>query len=249
MHTPEGKLKILINDNEAYLSLHDYPGLGGYPLGMNGKVTLLLSGGIDSPVAAFSLIRRGIKIECLHFASPPYTSASVIDKLQDILKELNEFQMDIKLQIVPFTKLQEEIYKYVAEPYCITIMRRMMMRIGTEVAKRNNALAVATGESIGQVASQTLESIQVINEVTNFPILRPLATMDKLSIIDASKKINTYEISIRPYEDCCTIFKPKRPKTKPRLDECLKYEEKFDYKSLIEEAVDNLETIYISSKD
>ena len=157
--------------------------------------------------------------------------------------------MDIKLQIVPFTKLQEEIYKHVAEPYCITIMRRMMMRIGTEVAKRNNALAVATGESIGQVASQTLESIQVINEVTNFPILRPLATMDKLSIIDASKKINTYEISIRPYEDCCTIFKPKRPKTKPRLDECLKYEEKFDYKSLIEEAVDNLETIYISSKD
>lgn len=249
LHTPEGKLKILINDNEAYLSLHDYPGLGGYPLGMNGKVTLLLSGGIDSPVAAFSLIRRGIKIECLHFASPPYTSASVIDKLQDILKELNEFQMDIKLQIVPFTKLQEEIYKYVAEPYCITIMRRMMMRIGTEVAKRNNALAVATGESIGQVASQTLESIQVINEVTNFPILRPLATMDKLSIIDTSKKINTYEISIRPYEDCCTIFKPKRPKTKPRLDECLKYEEKFDYKSLIQEAVDNLETIYISSKD
>lgn len=249
LHNPEGKLKILITDEAAYLSLHNYPGLGGYPLGMNGKVTLMLSGGIDSPVAAYSLIRRGIKVECLHFASPPYTSASVIDKLQDILKELNEFQMDIKLQIVPFTKLQEEIYECVPEPYCITIMRRMMVRIATEVAKRNKSLAIATGESIGQVASQTLESVQVINEVTNFPILRPLATMDKLSIIDISKKINTYEISIRPYEDCCTIFKPRRPKTKPRLDECKKYEEKFDYASLIEEAVDNLETIYIASED
>lgn len=248
LHNPEGKLKVMLNENGAYLSLHNYPGLGGYPLGMNGKVTLLLSGGIDSPVAAFSLIRRGIKVECLHFASPPYTSMAVIDKLKDLLKQLNEYQSDIKLQIVPFTKLQEEIYKNVAESYCITIMRRMMVRIATKVAINNNSLALATGESIGQVASQTLESIKVINEVTNFPILRPLATMDKLAIIDISKRINTFDISIRPYEDCCTIFKPKKPKTKPRLDECLKFEEKFNYASLIDEAVANIETIYISDK-
>ncbi|HBX25238.1 MAG TPA: tRNA 4-thiouridine(8) synthase ThiI [Firmicutes bacterium] len=248
LHNPEGKLKVMLNQEGAYLSLHNYPGLGGYPLGMNGKVTLLLSGGIDSPVAAFSLIRRGIKVECLHFASPPYTSMAVIDKLKDLLKKLNEYQSDIKLQIVPFTKLQEEIYKNVSEPYCITIMRRMMVRIGVKVAESNNCLALATGESIGQVASQTLESVKVINEVTNFPILRPLATLDKLSIIDISKKINTFDISIRPYEDCCTIFKPKKPKTKPRLDECLKFEEKFDYDSLIKDAINNIETIYISDK-
>ncbi|HBM70511.1 MAG TPA: hypothetical protein DD377_04010 [Firmicutes bacterium] len=184
----------------------------------------------------------------MHFASPPYTSMAVIDKLKDLLKKLNEYQSDIKLQIVPFTKLQEEIYKNVSEPYCITIMRRMMVRIGVKVAESNNCLALATGESIGQVASQTLESVKVINEVTNFPILRPLATLDKLSIIDISKKINTFDISIRPYEDCCTIFKPKKPKTKPRLDECLKFEEKFDYDSLIKDAINNIETIYISDK-
>ena len=246
LHHPEAMLRLVLRHDGCYLSCHDYPGAGGYPLGMNGKVTMLLSGGIDSPVATYALLRRGLLVDCLHFASPPYTQMAVIDKLKDILAKLNTYQADIRLQIVPFTKLQEAIYKYVPEPYCITIMRRMMMRIAYKVAKKNHCLAIATGESIGQVASQTLESLIAINDVTNFPVLRPLAVTDKLSIIATSKRIGTYDISIRPYEDCCTIFKPKKPKTKPRIDECEKYEALFDYEPLIDEAVENLTSIYLS---
>lgn len=245
LHDYDILLKVAIRNDFAYLSCHDYPGLGGYPLGMNGKVMHLLSGGLDSPVAAYSLLRRGIGIECIHFASPPYTSAAVIDKLEDILKELNTYQRNIKLNIIPFTKIQEAIYANVPEPYCITIMRRMMMRLAVGLAKKHHCLAISTGESIGQVASQTLHSIQVINEVTNFPVLRPLSTEDKVSIIETSKKINTYEISIRPYEDCCTIFKPKKPKTMPSLNESKEYESRFDFETMIEEALANVETLYI----
>ena len=246
LHEPDARVKMTLRPDACYLSCHDELGLGGYPLGMIGKATMLLSGGIDSPVAAYALIRRGIKLECLHFASPPYTSMAVIDKLKDILACLNVYQPDIKLQVLPFTKIQEAIYENVPEPYCITIMRRMMIRLAVAVAKKNKCLAVATGESIGQVASQTLESIGVIEEVTNFPILRPLCAEDKLSIIDTSKRIGTYDISIRPYEDCCTIFKPKRPKTKPHLDECRLYESRFDYETLIQECLEGIETIYYS---
>ncbi|MCR5349159.1 MAG: tRNA 4-thiouridine(8) synthase ThiI [Bacilli bacterium] len=246
LHQPGAKVKVTLRSDAAYLSCHEELGLGGYPLGMIGKVTMMLSGGIDSPVAAYALIRRGIKVECLHFASPPYTSYAVVDKLKDILVCLNDYQPDIKLQIVPFTKIQEAIYESVPEPYCITVMRRMMIRIAVAMAKKNKALAVATGESIGQVASQTLESIGVIEEVTNFPILRPLCVEDKLSIIEQAKRLGTYEISIRPYEDCCTIFKPKRPKTKPKLEDAKFYESKFDYETLIQECLQNIETIYIS---
>lgn len=246
VHNPDIVMHVSLRQEEATLSCHDFPGSGGYPLGMNGKVTMLLSGGIDSPVAAYSLIRRGLVVDCLHFASPPYTQLAVIDKLKDLLKVLNTYQNDIRLQIVPFTKIQEAIYAHVPEPYCITIMRRMMVRIAERVAKKNHCLAIATGESVGQVASQTLESIITINDVTNFPILRPLCVLDKVSIIETSKKIGTFDISIRPYEDCCTIFKPKKPKTKPRIDEAERYEALFDYETMIEEAVNNLENIYIS---
>ena len=235
LHEPDARIKITLRPGSCYLSCHDELGIGGYPLGMIGKVTMLLSGGIDSPVAAYALIRRGIKVECLHFASPPYTSTAVIDKLKDILAALNEYQADIKLQILPFTKLQEAIYEYVPEPYCITIMRRMMIRLAVAMAKKNKTLAIATGESIG-----------VIEEVTNFPVLRPLCVDDKLSIIAKAKKIGTYDISIRPYEDCCTIFKPRRPKTKPHLDEALEYEKRFDYETLIKECLEGVETIYFS---
>lgn len=245
VHHPDILLKINLREDACYLSCHEYPGLGGYPLGMNGKVTMLLSGGIDSPVAAYALIRRGIKVECLHFASPPYTSEAVIDKLKAILKTLNGYQSDIRLDIVPFTKLQEAIYANVPEPYCITIMRRMMVRIAVKAAKKRRALALATGESIGQVASQTLESIDVINEVTNFPILRPLCTEDKLTIIETAKRIGTYEISIEPFEDCCTIFKPKSPKTKPDLEKCEEYEARFDFAPLVDEAVEGITSIFL----
>lgn len=247
VHSPDILLKVSILKDAAYISCKDFPGLGGYPLGMMGKVLLLFSGGIDSPVAAYSLMRRGIKVEAIHFASPPYTQMAVIDKLIDLAKELNVYQNDIRINVIKFTKLQEVIYDNVPEPYCITIMRRMMVRIASIVASQRNCLALATGESIGQVASQTLESINVINEVTNTPILRPICTEDKVNIIKLAKKINTFDISIRPFEDCCTIFKPKKPKTKPKLKDCLYYESQFDYQSLIDEAVASLEPIFIKN--
>ena len=249
LHDYDILLRITVRESGCYLSCHEYPGLGGYPLGMNGKVGLLLSGGIDSPVAAYKLLRRGIKIEGIHFASPPYTSSRVLDKLVDILNALTDYQPAFQLNVVPFTKLQEAIYEHVPEPYCITIMRRMMLRIAEKVARDHHCLALATGESIGQVASQTLDSLIAINDVTNFPILRPLATEDKGSIVDDAKRIGTYEISIRPYEDCCTIFKPKKPKTKPKLEDCLYYESKFDWAPLVEEAAANVETIRVPSKE
>ena len=244
VHNPDISLNVDLRRDCVFMSCHSFMGAGGYPLGMNGKVLLLLSGGIDSPVAAYELIRRGIRIECVHFASPPYTSSAVLYKLDDIIKELSSYQEDIKLHVIPFTKLQEQIYKNVDESYCITVMRRMMVRIAVEVAKKEHCLAIATGESIGQVASQTLESMQVINEVTNYPIIRPLAVKDKLSIIETAKKINTYEISIRPYEDCCTIFSPKNPKTKPQLDHCYHYERQFDWETILNDAVNNREKIF-----
>lgn len=247
VHNPDIKVFVQMRNDASYVYLNTVNGAGGYPLGMNGKVLMLLSGGIDSPVASYLLLRRGIKIECLHFASPPYTSTAVIDKLEDIIGKLSYYQEDIKLHIVPFTKLQEEIYNHVEEPYCITIMRRMMVRIASIYAKKTNCLAIATGESVGQVASQTLNSIQVINSVTNFPMLRPLCTLDKLDIIKISKQIGTYDISIRPHEDCCTIFAPKKPKTKPKEEECLYYEKRFDYETLVNECVENIETIQFKS--
>lgn len=247
VHNPDIKVFVQMRNDASYVYLNTVNGAGGYPLGMNGKVLMLLSGGIDSPVASYLLLRRGIKIECLHFASPPYTSTAVIDKLEDIIGKLSYYQEDIKLHIVPFTKLQEEIYNHVDEPYCITIMRRMMVRIASIYAKKTNCLSIATGESVGQVASQTLNSIQVINSVTNFPILRPLCTLDKLDIIKISKQIGTYDISIRPHEDCCTIFAPKKPKTKPKEEECLYYEKRFDYETLVNECVENIETVQFKS--
>ena len=246
LHHPELTLRVQVREGCCYLSTGSIKGLGGYPLGSIGKATMLLSGGIDSPVAAYSLLRRGIKIEGLHFASPPYTSMAVIDKLKDILSVLNGFQSDIRLDVVPFTKIQEAIYEHVPEPYCITIMRRMMMRLAESWARKRKCLAIATGESIGQVASQTLESLQVINEVTNYPILRPLCVSDKVEVIETAKRIGTFDISIRPFEDCCTIFKPKKPKTHPNIEHVRRYESFFDFLPLLEEALSGINTIYMS---
>jgi len=247
LHEPDIILELELRLEASYLYSHSYLGAGGYPLGMNGKALMLLSGGIDSPVASYLLLRRGIRIECLHFAAPPYTSSAVIDKLTDILKVLNGYQEEIKLSIVPFTKLQEAIYKYVDEPYCITVMRRMMMRIAYQVAIKDHCVALATGESIGQVASQTLDSMIAINAVTSYPIIRPCATSDKLQIIDIAKKIGTFDISIRPYEDCCTIFAPKKPKTKPKISECEEMEAKFDWKPLVDECVAGVHSILMKN--
>ena len=241
VHNPDILLDIEIRDDGAYLFTKTIKGMGGYPSGTIGKCLVMVSGGIDSPVAAYLLLKRGIDITCIHYASPPYTNSGVIDKLEDILHKLTKYQPRIRLFIVPFTKIQEKIYEVSSEGYPITIMRRMMYRLASRLAKRLKINCLANGESIGQVASQTIDSLSAINEVTNMPVLRPLCTYDKVDIIKISEEIGTYDISIRPYEDCCTIFAPVKPKTSPHIDECLKIEEKFDFESLIEEALNNVE--------
>lgn len=249
VHNPDITLSIEVRNEGAYIFTKTFKGAGGYPLGTGGKVMHMLSGGIDSPVAAYLLLRRGLRIECIHFASPPYTNIGVIEKLKDLLKELNKYQSEIRLNVIPFTKLQEKIYEVADESYAITLMRRMMFRLASELSKRRHCLAISSGESVGQVASQTLESIGVINEVTNVPVIRPLVVTDKEEIIRIARKINTYEISIRPFEDCCTIFAPKNPKTKPALDKVEEYEAKFDYESMINEALDNIEVIRVKKDE
>ena len=248
IHEPDIKYSIEIRNEGIYVFYEKYKGIGGYPLGIGGKALVLLSGGIDSPVACFEMMKRGVTIECIHFASFPYTSKAAEEKVLDLVHKLNALQANIKLHIISFTKLQEAIYEYVDESYAITIMRRMMYRISELVAKRNNCLALVSGESIGQVASQTLNSMQVINNVINFPMLRPLACFDKLEIIDIARKIDTYDISIRPFEDCCTIFTPKNPVTKPNIETAIKYENKFNYQEFIDEIMKNIKTIVINDK-
>ena len=239
VHNPSLIVKIEIRLDGAYLSIKNYPGLGGLPLGSSGKGMLMISGGIDSPVAGFMMMKRGVKIEAIHFSSPPYTSDMAIYKVKTLLKSLAKVQGQIKFINIPFTELQLKIYEVAGDKYAITLMRRMMYRLADIFAKRNNCQCIINGESIGQVASQTLESMGVINEVTNNVIIRPLAVFDKIDIIKIAKDIDTYETSILPYEDCCTIFDPKKPATKPRLQDCEKFEAMFDFNSMIEDAVNN----------
>ena len=245
VNEPDILLEIEIRIEGVFIYGEKIKGAGGYPLGIAGKGLVMLSGGIDSPVAAYLAMNRGIKIETIHYASPPYTSEQAKQKVIDLLKVLSKHRLPIKLHIVPFTTIQETIYEKVDESYAITIMRRMMYRIAERVAKRRNCLALISGESVGQVASQTLHSLKIINEVTNMPVIRPLATTDKLDIIDISQKIGTYDISIRPFIDCCTIFTPKNPVTRPNEEQVLKYEEGFDYETLIWDAIHNIKTLTI----
>lgn len=249
VHNPDYTLKIEIRDNNTYIYGAEFKGSGGYPVGVAGKGILMLSGGIDSPVAGYLAMKRGIKLECLYFESPPHTSIMAKNKVKKLVEKLSEYQPNIKLHIVNFTDVQENIYKNINPDYMITIMRRMMYRIAEEVMKRRKALVLVNGESVGQVASQTLSSMSVINNVTNVPVIRPVACLDKLEIIDIAKKIDTYETSILPYEDCCTIFLPKHPVINPKLDKCLEYESTYDYQSLNKEAIDNIETITINKEN
>ena len=245
IHNPEVSIYVEVRQEGAFVYLDIIKGLGGFPLGVIGKAMLLMSGGIDSPVAAYLMMKRGIKIEAVHFASPPYTSDGAIQKVKDLLKVLAGIQEEIKLVIIPFTKIQEKIYESKDESYNITIMRRMMYRIAEKEAIMNNCLALCGGESIGQVASQTLESMATINEVVKLPMIRPLAIFDKLDIIDIAKKIGTYDISIRPFIDCCTIFTPKNPTTRPSIKRAETLEKEFDYETLIDEAIANAEVVWI----
>lgn len=246
VHHPEILVEVYIRPEAAYVYGIKIKGLGGYPLGIAGKSLCLLSGGIDSPVAAYLMMKRGVKLECIHFAAPPYTSQAVIDKIHDLLHVLNDYQPDIKLYIVPFTNLERKIYEVAGPSYCVTIMRRMMLRIADGVAWKHNDLVLSGGESIGQVASQTLYSMQVIEEVGQHPFIRPLATYDKMDIIDIAKDIGTYDISIRPYEDCCTIFTLKDPVTHPNLDKVHEIEDSFDWKSMVHDCIHNCQVEHIS---
>lgn len=238
VHNPDYVIKIEVRMDAAYISIKTYPCLGGLPLGSSGKGLLMISGGIDSPVAGYMMMKRGVKIEAIHFSSPPYTSEMAVNKVKMLLKTLAKVQGQIKFINIPFTKIQEKIYEVAGDKYAITLMRRMMYRIADIVAKNNNCQCIINGESIGQVASQTLISMDVINEVTNNVIIRPLAVFDKLDIINIAKSIDTYETSILPYEDCCTIFDPKNPTTKPKSHDCEVFESKFDYEGMIKEAIE-----------
>ncbi len=249
VHNPDYTLKIEIRNDYTYIYSKEIEGAGGYPVGVAGKGILMLSGGIDSPVAGYMAMKRGIKIECLYFESPPHTSEMAKNKVKKLVEKLSEYQPNIKLHIINFTNIQENIYKNINPEYMITIMRRMMYRISEKVIDKRGGLVLINGESVGQVASQTLTSMRVINNVTNYPVIRPVACLDKLEIIEISKHIGTYDISILPYEDCCTIFLPKHPVINPSLEKALLYESMFDYKAMIEEAVGSMETINVNSNN
>lgn len=247
VHNPDVKVQIEIRPDCAYVLTKVILGAGGYPVGVGGKALVMLSGGIDSPVACYLTMKRGIEIECIHYASPPYTSDRALQKVLKLAEKLSSYQGKIKVHVIPFTEMQMDIYKNANESYPITIMRRMMYRLAERMAERNGCLAIVNGESVGQVASQTLESMNTINSVVNMPVIRPVVTYDKLEIIDISKKIDTYDISIEPFEDCCTIFTPKNPVTKPTIKKALTMEN-WDYEKRIQECIDNCHTYVITPK-
>lgn len=240
---PDLRIQVEIHQFDTYIMTNKIAGAGGYPVGVGGKALVMLSGGIDSPVASYLTMKRGVAIECIHYASPPYTSNAAQDKVLDLARAVARYQGHIRVHIVPFTDLQLAIYKHCDESYAITIMRRMMYRIAQRIAEQQHCLAIVNGESIGQVASQTLESMQVINHVTQIPTIRPVATMDKLEIIDVARKINTYDISIQPFEDCCTIFTPKNPVTKPTLKKAERMEEYFDFEALLNDCIEKTDHV------
>ncbi|MFZ7944904.1 MULTISPECIES: tRNA uracil 4-sulfurtransferase ThiI [Bacillaceae] len=246
---PDINLRIEVRKEAVYLSCETIQGAGGLPIGSSGKAMLMLSGGIDSPVAGYLAMKRGLEIEAVHFFSPPFTSERSKEKVIDLSKKLAEIYGSITMHIVPFTDIQQAIREQIPENYSMTTTRRMMLRITDEIRKRQEGLAIVTGESLGQVASQTLESMYAINEVTNTPILRPLITMDKTEIIKLAEEIDTFEISNRPFEDCCTIFVPSSPKTKPKREKVQHFESYFDFEPLIQVAVQEVETIVVKRED
>ncbi len=248
VHNPDYLIKVEIRDKNTYIYFEDCIGSGGYPVGSQPLGLLMLSGGIDSPVAGYLSLKRGVIVDCVYFEALPHTSLNARNKVVDLAKKLNKYSNKIKLHIVNFTPIQEEIYKNCKGDYTITIMRRMMYRIMEGIAKQKKAHIIINGESIGQVASQTLTSMSVINEVTNMPVIRPVACLDKLEIIDISKKIDTYETSILPFEDCCTVFVPKHPVINPKLDIAIEEENKFSYEEMINDAINTIETVVIDEK-
>lgn len=248
VHNPDLWITIEIKNNDTYIYLNSYFGSGGYPVGTQPKGMLMLSGGIDSPVAGYLAMKRGVVIDAVYFEAIPHTSLEAREKVITLCKKLSAYTDHINLHIVNFTPIQEEIYRTCKDNYVITIMRRMMYRLMEMIAKKYNGYVIINGESIGQVASQTLTSMSVINSVTNMPVIRPVACLDKLEIIDIARKIDTFNTSILPYEDCCTVFVPKHPIINPKMDDCIKEEEKFDYKEMLDIAVNSINTIRVSEE-
>ncbi|MFC4711110.1 tRNA uracil 4-sulfurtransferase ThiI [Enterococcus eurekensis] len=247
MKQPDINLRLEIRMDGAYLSYETVQGAGGLPVGTAGKGMLMLSGGIDSPVAGYYAMKRGVEIEAVHFASPPYTSEQALQKAKDLTKKLTPYVGSIQFIEVPFTEIQEEIKNHAPQGYWMTITRRMMMRLTDLIREKRKGLIIVNGESLGQVASQTLHSMVAINEVTTTPIIRPVSTMDKLEIIEVAQKIDTFELSILPFEDCCTIFAPPQPKTRPRLDKVHQYEERLDIDGMLTRAMEALKITEISA--
>ncbi len=249
VHNPDLTINIEIRNNLIIIYFDSIKGLGGYPVGTLGKGLLMLSGGIDSPVAGYLAIKRGVKLEAIYFESPPHTSIEAKNKVISLAKKLALYNNDIKLHIINFTEIQEGIYTKIPKEYLITILRRMMYRISSMIAYNSNAHILVNGESIGQVASQTLTSMKAINEVTTTPVIRPVACFDKIEIINIAKSIDTYETSILPYEDCCTIFVPEHPVINPDKKLCEEYERLIPYKEMIRKAIKEHEIIKITARE
>lgn len=245
MKQPDITVRLEVREEGIYLSTETIQGAGGLPVGTGGKGMLMLSGGIDSPVAGYLAQKRGLEIEAVHFHSPPYTSPQALEKAKDLAGKLAAYSGTIQFIEVPFTEIQEEIKKNVPQGYSMTVNRRMMLRLTDKIRKQREGLAIVNGESIGQVASQTLESMSVINAVTTTPIIRPVVSMDKEDIIEIAKDIDTFDLSVQPYEDCCTIFAPPKPKTRPKLNKVEVYEEALDVDGLIQRAFDGINIISI----
>ena len=245
VHNPDVTVMVEIRDFGAYVHSDQMQGAGGLPVGTAGRAAILISGGIDSPVAAYTMAKRGLELNAIHFASPPYTSPRAELKVRQLLEKVAEYSGTIRFAVVPFTEIQQQIAEKCNEDYFTLIMRRMMMRISEKLAEQRNCLALITGESLGQVASQTLPAIAVTESVINMPTLRPLIGMDKEEIVAISRKIDTFEISIQPYEDCCTVFTPKHPKTRPTIQQCIDAEAPLDIDTLVNNAVEGTVFSYI----
>ena len=248
VHNPEVLINVEIRFDAAFIYFEKEKGLGGYPVGTLGKGLLMLSGGIDSPVAGYMALKRGVRLEAIYFDAPPHTSEAAKNKVINLAKKLANYSGYVKLHVINFTEVEENILKNCPRDYLITIMRRMMYRISETIAIRNNCKCLVNGESIGQVASQTLTSMSAIGRVVNIPVIRPVACLDKLDIIDIAKQIDTYDISIEPYEDCCTIFVPDHPVINPEYELCEEYENNFNWQDMIKKCIEEETVIKIENK-
>ncbi|WP_086443907.1 tRNA uracil 4-sulfurtransferase ThiI [Candidatus Enterococcus lemimoniae] len=249
MKKPNIEIRVEIRKEGAYLSYETIRGAGGLPVGTSGRGMLMLSGGIDSPVAGYLAMKRGVEVEAVHFASPPYTSEQALQKAKDLAAKIAPYGGSIQFIEVPFTEIQEEIKRVVPEGYLMTVTRRMMLRLTDAIRAARKGLVIINGESLGQVASQTLQSMVAINEVTTTPIIRPVVSMDKGEIIEIAEKIDTFELAIQPFEDCCTIFAPPQPKTRPKLEKAQAYEARLDIEGLMARSMAGLKVSEITEQN